>query len=83
MGGGGGGGGGGGRCGCASTRACTTHTRTRVHAHAHTHVTHPLAQVEEEDAEFVEEFLSRADPSILHFLVASGACWAQQGTRRG
>jgi beta-ring hydroxylase len=28
--------------------------------------------VEEEDEEFVEEFLSRADPSILHFLVASG-----------
>jgi hypothetical protein len=30
-------------------------------------------QVEEEDEEFVEEFLSRADPSILHFLIASGA----------
>lgn len=30
------------------------------------------AQVEEEDAEFVEEFLSAADPSILHFLLASG-----------
>ena len=28
--------------------------------------------VEDEDQEFVEEFLSRADPSILHFLVASG-----------
>ncbi|KAL6760138.1 cytochrome P450 [Haematococcus lacustris] len=28
--------------------------------------------VEEEDAEFVEEFLSEADPSILHFLIASG-----------
>ncbi|KAK9820832.1 hypothetical protein WJX81_000578 [Elliptochloris bilobata] len=28
--------------------------------------------VEEEDAEFVEEFLSAADPSILHFLLASG-----------
>jgi len=28
--------------------------------------------VEEEDEEFVEEFLSKADPSILHFLVASG-----------
>ena len=28
--------------------------------------------VEEEDEEFVEEFLSRADPSILHFLIASG-----------
>nr|AGN27239.1 CYP97A1 [Parachlorella kessleri] len=28
--------------------------------------------VEEEDEEFVEEFLSQADPSILHFLVASG-----------
>ena len=32
----------------------------------------PLAQVEEEDEEVVEEFLSKADPSILHFLVASG-----------
>jgi hypothetical protein len=29
--------------------------------------------VEEEDEEFVEEFLSKADPSILHFLIASGA----------
>ncbi len=28
--------------------------------------------VEEEDEEFVEEFLSKADPSILHFLLASG-----------
>lgn len=28
--------------------------------------------VEEEDEEFVEEFLSKADPSILHFLIASG-----------
>ena len=28
--------------------------------------------MEEEDAEFVEEFLSAADPSILHFLLASG-----------
>jgi beta-ring hydroxylase len=28
--------------------------------------------VEEEDEEFVEEFLSRADPSLLHFLIASG-----------
>jgi hypothetical protein len=28
--------------------------------------------VEEEDAEFGEEFLSEQDPSILHFLVASG-----------
>ncbi|MEW5313289.1 MAG: hypothetical protein WDW38_004870 [Sanguina aurantia] len=28
--------------------------------------------VEEEDVEFVEEFLSKADPSILHFLLASG-----------
>lgn len=28
--------------------------------------------VEDEDEEFVEEFLSRADPSILHFLIASG-----------
>ena len=28
--------------------------------------------VEEEDAEFVEEFLSESDPSILHFLLASG-----------
>jgi beta-ring hydroxylase len=28
--------------------------------------------VDEEDAEFVEEFLSEADPSILHFLIASG-----------
>jgi beta-ring hydroxylase len=27
--------------------------------------------VEEEDEEFVEEFLSEADPSILHFLIAS------------
>jgi len=32
----------------------------------------PRAQVEEEDAEFVDEFLSAADPSILHFLLASG-----------
>ncbi len=31
-----------------------------------------LAQVENEDEEFVEEFLSRTDPSILHFLLASG-----------
>lgn len=30
------------------------------------------ALVDEEDAEFEEEFLSEADPSILHFLVASG-----------
>ena len=30
------------------------------------------ALVENEDEEFVEEFLSRADPSILHFLIASG-----------
>ncbi|KAF5831105.1 cytochrome P450 [Dunaliella salina] len=28
--------------------------------------------VEEEDEEFVEEFLSTADPSILHFLIAAG-----------
>ena len=28
--------------------------------------------VEEGDEEFVEEFLGRADPSILHFLIASG-----------
>jgi len=28
--------------------------------------------VEEEDEEFVEEFLSKADPSILYFLIASG-----------
>ena len=28
--------------------------------------------VEEEDEEFVEEFLSESDPSILHFLLASG-----------
>ena len=28
--------------------------------------------VEEEDEEFVEEFLSEADPSILHFLLAQG-----------
>jgi len=28
--------------------------------------------VEEEEEEFVEEFLSEADPSILHFLIASG-----------
>jgi len=27
--------------------------------------------VEEEDEDFVEEFLSEADPSILHFLIAS------------
>lgn len=32
----------------------------------------PSRQVEEEDQEFVEEFLSKADPSILHYLVASG-----------
>ena len=32
----------------------------------------PVLQVEEEDDEFVEEFLSAADPSILHFLLASG-----------
>ena len=31
-----------------------------------------MLQVEEEDDEFVEEFLSAADPSILHFLLASG-----------
>ena len=31
--------------------------------------------VEEEDEEFVEEFLSKADPSILHYLIASGE-WA-------
>ena len=35
--------------------------------------THAL-QVEDEDEEFVEEFLSEADPSILHFLLASGEC---------
>lgn len=28
--------------------------------------------VEEEDEEFSEEFLSEKDPSILHFLLASG-----------
>ena len=28
--------------------------------------------VEEEDQEFVEEFVGRQDPSILHFLLASG-----------
>lgn len=28
--------------------------------------------VEEEDEEFVEEYLNKADPSILHFLIASG-----------
>lgn len=33
-------------------------------------------QVEEEDEEFVEEFLSKADPSILHFLIASGEALA-------
>lgn len=31
------------------------------------------ALVDEEGKEFEEEFLSEADPSILHFLVASGA----------
>jgi beta-ring hydroxylase len=30
------------------------------------------ALVENEDEDFVEEFLSKADPSILHFLIASG-----------
>ena len=30
------------------------------------------AQVEAEDAEFEEEFLSKDDPSILHFLLAAG-----------
>ena len=30
------------------------------------------AQVEREDKEFEEEFLSNDDPSILHFLLASG-----------
>lgn len=29
-------------------------------------------QVEKEDKEFEEEFLSKADPSIMHFLLASG-----------
>lgn len=28
--------------------------------------------VEEEDEDFVEDYLNRADPSILHFLIASG-----------
>lgn len=28
--------------------------------------------VEEEDQEFVEEFVGKRDPSILHFLLASG-----------
>ena len=28
--------------------------------------------VEEEDQEFVEEFVGKKDPSILHFLLASG-----------
>ncbi|KAK3242080.1 hypothetical protein CYMTET_48208 [Cymbomonas tetramitiformis] len=28
--------------------------------------------VEEEDQEFMEEYLNKADPSILHFLIASG-----------
>jgi hypothetical protein len=32
--------------------------------------------VEEEDVEFSEEFLSEQDPSILHFLIASGALTA-------
>lgn len=31
-----------------------------------------FGQVEEEDAVFGEEFLSERDPSILHFLLASG-----------
>lgn len=34
--------------------------------------------VEEEDQEFVEEFVGKKDPSILHFLLASGdqvICW--------
>jgi hypothetical protein len=30
------------------------------------------ALVEEEDADFGEDFLSERDPSILHFLLASG-----------
>jgi hypothetical protein len=30
--------------------------------------------VDEEDQEFTEEFLSEQDPSILHFLIASGVC---------
>ena len=29
-------------------------------------------QVEKEDMEFEEEFMSNDDPSILHFLLASG-----------
>ncbi len=33
---------------------------------------HCYGQVEEEDVEFGEEFLSERDPSILHFLLASG-----------
>ena len=28
--------------------------------------------VQEEDQEFVEEFVGKQDPSILHFLLASG-----------
>jgi beta-ring hydroxylase len=34
--------------------------------------------VEEEDAVFGEDFLSERDPSILHFLLASGARGASQ-----
>lgn len=36
------------------------------------------ALVDEEDQEFGEEFISERDPSILHFLLASGEGLARQ-----
>ena len=44
--------------------------RQRHAQHAHRRGRRRL--VEEEDEEFVEEYLNKADPSILHFLIASG-----------
>ena len=35
-------------------------------------ITGAKKMVEENDEEFVEEFLSKADPSILYFMIASG-----------
>ncbi len=43
----------------------------------------PARQVEEEDEEFEEEFVGSVDPSILHFLLASGDRISSKQARRG
>jgi beta-ring hydroxylase len=41
------------------------------------------ALVEEEDADFGEDFLSERDPSILHFLLASGGAGSSSSSQQG